>query len=95
MLSIQLRRPISNLPAGIILQLDSEKGKLAVRAIRRLLALSLRSGIVFGSGRLGLFAPVACVRDGFAVIVRRAPQLDEALAGGSGVRLDRVEKLVF
>lgn len=94
--SIEFGGPISNLPAGIVLQLDSQKRELAVCSMAHVLALPLWRGFVLiGLRWLGLFAPVACVRDSFAVIMSGASQLNKALARTSGVSLYRVEKLIF
>jgi hypothetical protein len=60
------------------------------------LAFPLRCGLVLvGLRWLGLFTPVACVCDGFTVIMSGASQLNKALAGIPGVRLYSVEKLIF
>jgi hypothetical protein len=93
---IELRGPISNFPACIILQLDAQKRELAVCPMIRILTLPLRRGfILIGLGRLGFFAPIACVRDGFAVIMRGASQLHKALASNSGVGLYCIEELIL
>jgi hypothetical protein len=93
---IEFGGPISNLPAGIVLQLDSQKRELAVCSVAHVLALPLGCGFVLiGLRWLGLFAPVACVRDSFAVIMSGASQLNKALASTPGVSLYRVEELIF
>lgn len=93
---IELRGPIPNLPARIVLQLDSQKRELAVCPMTHVLALPLGRGFVLiGLHWLGLFTPVACVRDGFTVIMSGAPQLNKALASTPGVRLYGIKEFIF
>lgn len=93
---IEFGGPISNLPARIVLQLDPQKRELAVCPMAHIFALPLGRGFVLiGLRRLGLFTPVACVRDGFTVIMGGASQLNKALASTPSVRLYGVEELIF
>lgn len=96
MASIELGGPISNLPACIILQLDPQKRELAVCPMAHILALPVGRGIILvGLRWLGLLTPIACVSDGFTVIMSGASQLNKALASTPGVRLYSVKKLIF
>lgn len=86
--SIKLGGPISNFPACIILQLDPQKRELAVCPMAHVFALPLWRGfILIGLRWLGLFTSVACVGDGFTVIMGGTSQLNKALASTPSVAL--------
>lgn len=85
---IKLGGPISNFPASIVLQLDSQKRELAVCPMAHVLALPLwRRFVLIRLRWLGLFTSVACVGDGLAIIMGGASQLNKALASTPGVAL--------